>query len=119
MGILGTGGAIAPLTTIVGLISLFAFLSGFMMAWWYMIFGVVFLVVHFTAWGESMWAKQCCLSCSCCNERISLCGCCHAFGGAGVGFVMALGSLICQFILFLSGVLLNGSLGYPMDGAAS
>lgn len=116
-GMAALSAGLGGLGTAIGLISLFAFLSGFLMAFWYMTFGAVFLLTHFV--GDSWWAKQCCLPFACCNERISFCGCCHAFGGAGVGFVMALGSLICQLLLFISGVLLSGSIGYPMDGPSS
>lgn len=32
---------------------------------------------------------------------------------------MALGSLLCQFIIFLGGAVMAGTIGWPMDGAQS
>lgn len=52
----GAAGAVGGLLTLSGLMCLFFFLSGFIMAFWYLAFGTVFLVVHFTAFGESLWA---------------------------------------------------------------
>jgi len=103
---------VVPIATIFQLIfGLFLILSTLVMALWYLAIGALFLVMDLTAWGKQKWAKRCSFSCECCNEKISFCGCCHAFGGAGVGFIMALGSLLNTTIILLIASLIKGMEG--------